>query len=185
MREGNFSAFGASIGVAAALVAVTVPGAARADEPLPLPVVRAMMGPAFHVGEKPLVQFTLDATAGVVVLAGSRSQFMFDGELGYTYDNAGLNAFNLMFGIGVGSEFVAYVAYQPRMILGSYNGEFAGGMRNAIGGHFLFDLLDIELGHQFLASDGRLSQSVNLTFGTNPAAVVYAFARFLGSSWGR
>ncbi|MFO0615227.1 MAG: hypothetical protein U0414_21725 [Polyangiaceae bacterium] len=185
MREGNFSALGASIGVATALLSVSVAETARADEPLPLPVVRSMMGPSFHVGQKPLVQFTLDATAGIVALAGRSSQIMFGGELGYTYDNIGLNAFNLMAEIGIGKELVAYVAYQPRMILGSLDGSFAGGMRNAVGGHFLFDLLDIELGHQFLASEGQLSQSVNLTFGTNPAAVVYAFARFLGSSWGR
>lgn len=186
MRAGHLSATSGAIGLSAA-VALAIPASpARADEPVPLPVARVMLGPAFHLGAPDLVQFTMDVDAGVMVLAGKDRSFFFDAELGYTYDHIGLNAFNLAGMIGIGTDLIAYVAYQPRMLLGTADdGSFVGGMRNAIGGHFFFDLLDVEFGHQFLANRGELTHSLNLTFGMNPAAAIYVFARFLGSSWGR
>lgn len=164
---------------AAGLLSVAAPSAARAEEAIPVPVVRMMLGPSFHVGQQPILNFAADVTAGAVVLLGSRAQFMIDGELGFTHDGE-LQAFNLMFGIGVGKEFMAYATYQPRMILGTIDEVFAGGMRNAIAGHFLFDMFSAEVGHQFIASQGKLTQSVNLMFGVNPAALVFVIVAFVG-----
>lgn len=184
MRVRNLSAISGSVGLAAVLVALPAREARANDAPIPLPVARVMLGPAFHVGAPDLVQFTMDADAGVVVLTGNDRRFLFGAELGYTYDNVGINAFNLAASIGVGSDGIAYVAYQPRLLLGTGpEGTFLAGMRNGITGRFIFDLVDVELGHQFIASEGELTHSVNLTFGMNPAAVIYVFARVL--NWAR
>ncbi len=106
-------------------------------------------------------------------LAGQNQRYYFDAELGYTFDNGGLHAFNLMAAIGYGRDHFAYVAYQPRLVLGTIDHDLTVGMRNGIGGHFFSDMLNLELGHQFVSTNGRLSQSITATAGTNPAAVIF------------
>jgi hypothetical protein len=142
---------------------------------VPLPVVRVMVGPSLHIGEDPVAQFTGDIDAGVWLLAGKDYQYMFDGEAGFTIDGK-LLAFNLMGAIGIGKTFLAYASYQPRLVLGTRDGYVAGGMRNALAGHFLFDALSAEFGYQFIASHDGLRQDVTLMFGTNPAAFIYFLA---------
>jgi len=159
--------------VCALLVAVAPSAAYAEDDPAIIPVTRIMMGPALHIGVSPPVQFMTDADAGLYLLAGRHMQFFFDSELGYTFDHVGLNAFNVMGAIGIGTEDLVNVAYQPRALVGTLNREFAAGMRNAIGAHFLADMVDVEVGHQFVSSQGRLTQTVTLTVGVNPAAFVF------------
>ncbi len=163
------------VAAAAALALFALPSIARAEENItPVPVARLMMGPAIHV-EPNVVQFALDATVGVeLVFAGGHG--VGGVELGYSYDHIGLHAFDLVAQIGVG-RYLVFATYRPHLLLGTQNEVFAGGMRNAIGGHFFFDLLDLEVGHQFIASGGALTHSVNVMFGLNPAAITYALAR--------
>lgn len=162
------------VAIAVALALAGLPSVAHADDVIPVPVARMMMGPAIHV-EPNVVQFALDATAGVeFVFAGGHGVSGF--ELGYAYDHIGLHAFNLAGQIGLGS-YLAFATYRPHLLLGTQNEVFAGGMRNALGGHFFLDLLDIEVGHQFIASGGVLTHSVNVMFGMNPAAFAYVLTR--------
>lgn len=165
-----------ALGVVCALAALgATPTGARAEVEAPalLPVVRVMVGPAFHVGSSPLVQFMMDVDAGAMVVMGRDMRILLGAELGYTFDNRGLHALNLMLSAGYGRDNLAYVAYQPRMLLGTLDDRFTAGLRNGIGGHFFSDMFDVELGHQFLSTEGRLSQSVTFTVGMNPGAVLY------------
>lgn len=163
------------LAIGAALAATTFAGQARADEykPAILPVARVMFGPAFHVGSDPLVQVLLDVDLGATVLLGDDEQFYVGGELGYTYDHGGLHAFNLMAAVGYGRDVLWYVVYQPRLLLGTSNDAFTVGLRNGVGGHFFSDLFNLEIGHQFLSTGGKLSQSIVANIGANPAAVIY------------
>lgn len=158
------------------LLALGLSRAARAEDEgtILLPVARVMFGPAFHVGASPLVQFLLDADVGTTWLLQDMRIYV-DAELGYTYDHEGLHAFNAMAGIGYGRAELWYVAYQPRLLLGTLNDEFTVGLRNGVGGHFFSDMFDVEVGHQFLSTSGKLSQSIIGTIGINPAAVIYLF----------
>lgn len=165
---------GAASGLAVLLAVAAVPSAARADDGDPeiLPTFRGMFGGAFHLGDKPLVRFTTDVDAGMFAILG-RMQILVGGELGYTYDSVGLDAFNLAAVLGYGRANLAYVTFQPRLLLGTIDEDVAVGMRNGIGGHFLTDFVDLELGHQFVWSDGRLKQAITATAGINPAAILY------------
>ncbi|MFO0612289.1 MAG: hypothetical protein U0414_06865 [Polyangiaceae bacterium] len=163
-----------AIGLLSALVSLALDRPARADDDsLVSPVARIMFGPAFHVGSSPLVQFMLDADAGVMVIAGRNHSLYFDVEGGYSFDHSELHAFNLMGGIGWGADNFAYVVYQPRLLLGTLAGDFVVGMRNAVGGHLFSDMLDVELGHQFVSDRGHLTQSITATVGINPAMVLF------------
>jgi hypothetical protein len=162
--------------VASAILAIT-PSGARADDTnddtAVLPVVRCMLGTAFHFGATPPWQFMTDADVGVYVLLGENMRFFFDAELGYTFDHGGLDAFNLMAGVGAGWKDLINVAYQPRLLIGTLDRNLAAGMRSGLGVHFFTDLLNAEIGHQFLSSRSHLTQSLTFTLGVNPAAIIF------------
>lgn len=50
-----------------------------------------------------------------------------------------------------------------------------------VDGELLFDMFSAEVGHPFIASRGKLTQSVNLMFGVNPAALVFVIVAFAGA----
>jgi hypothetical protein len=164
-----------AVGLFSAWVTLAVDRAARADddETIAIPVARIMFGPAFHLGSSPLVQFMLDADAGVMVIAGKNQSLYFDVEAGYSFDDSELHAFNLMGGIGWGTDNFAYVVYQPRLLLGTLAGDFVVGMRNGVGGHLFSDMLDVEIGHHFVSDMGNLTQSITATVGINPAMILF------------
>ncbi|MFO0616793.1 MAG: hypothetical protein U0414_29635 [Polyangiaceae bacterium] len=169
------------LGSICAALAAVVPSVALAGDPfrgdptLPIPVFRGMVGPAFHIKSTQLTEFMADVDAGFLVLTGRDQRYLLGAEAGYTFDGSGLHAFNLMAEIGGGKHFVICAAYQPRLLLGTLNEELAVGMRNGLGIHAFSDMLDVEVGHQFMESRGRLSQAVTFTIGLNPAALIYLF----------
>lgn len=136
-------------------------------------MLRVMAGPAFHLGEAPLVQTLVDIDGGALFLVGEHMQYLFAAELGYTFDNGGMHAFNVMGAIGYGRDNLAYVAYQPRLLLGTLHDELTVGVRNAVGGHFVSDMLGVELGHQFVFTNGELTQAITATAGINVLGIFY------------
>ena len=123
----------------------------------------------------PLVQTLVDVDGGAMFLVGDHMRYFFDAELGYTFDNGGMHAFNVMGAIGYGRDNFAYAAYQPRLLLGTLDDELTVGMRNAIGGHFFSDMVDVELGHQFVSTNGKLTHGITATAGINLLGILYLF----------
>ncbi len=170
--------------------AVAIPSAARAqdavgdDEVRTVPVVRLAMGPVVGFAPEVHPELALDATVGASALQGIVGGFALNVEGGYTFESghedAALHAANATVGIGYGA-FGSAVTYQPRLILGSYGGDFAVGMRNGVALHLVGDIVSAELAHQFLAggfSSGDAAypfrHDVRLMLGINPAALAYA-----------
>lgn len=178
----------AALAVAAVTLAAS-PSARADDDPLPLPAFRAQLGPVIHIGQVEPT-FALDLDAGAVVLFGDELSFALNPELGYSFDSYGSHAFNLMLGFGGGVP-MAYMLLQPRFLAGTLvqdagdgsDATFAAtGMRNGLGMHFLFDLLSVEVGHQFLYSEGTFHNDVHVLFGTNPASAAMVLALLAGSA---
>ncbi|MBI4957823.1 MAG: hypothetical protein HY908_37810 [Myxococcales bacterium] len=174
---------------AAATVLAAAPSARADDDLLPLPAFRVELGPVIHIGQVEPT-FALDLDAGAVVLFGNDFSFALNPELGYSFDSYGSHAFNLLFGFGGGVP-LAYMLLQPRFLAGTLvkdggsgaDETFAAtGMRNGIGLHFLFDLVSVEVGHQFLYSDGTFHNDVHVMFGTNPASAAMVLALLAGSA---
>ena len=65
------------------------------------------------------------------------------------------------------------MTYNPRLILGTNKGEFAVGMRNALGVQLFRDLLDFELGHQFTVSHDIFDHEFIMLTGSNIPAFLY------------
>lgn len=167
----------------AASVSASTPSRADDDGMLATPVVRFAIGPVAHLApeEDQGVHVGLELTAGFSAIMGDTvSGLAINPEAGYTYDSFGLHAFNATFGIGYGSPLLA-VAYHPRLILGSAEGNFAIGMRNALGMHGAADIFSAEVGHQFIRSGGAIRHDVSILFGINPGAVVFLVAQISDS----
>jgi hypothetical protein len=175
IRERGFGCFSICVALVASLEAQAQSKNASSEDGVPpvVPVVRGMIGPAFHVGGRSLAEFMTDVDAGITTVRGAHWQYFFDEELGYSFDHAGLQAFNLMGAIGAGWDDLAYVTYQPRLLVGTLDGKVAAGMRNGLGGHFFGQMLDVELGFQILWSGGHPSESVTATVGINVAAPIF------------
>jgi hypothetical protein len=161
--------------IALAAATQVTPARAEGDDVPLVPVFRIALGPAIHVAPKTeeQVELGLDVTAGAMVMIGDDAlSLIVDPELGYAFDSLGIHAFNLTCGVGLGSPLAALL-YQPRLILGTGDGELAVGMRNGLGFHVLADLGSLEIGHQFVHLDGGLHHDVRVMFGVNPAAFVF------------
>jgi hypothetical protein len=156
------------------LAACALTNVARADDIDWLPVVRVAAGPAIHFApaSERTPFFALDVTAGMAAGVSDWHvgdyAFVFNPELGYSYDAIGLNAFNATFGVGLGNAMIA-VAYHPRFIAGRAAGETAVGMRNGLALHAVFDTLSLELGHQFVHYGDAYHHDVRILLGVNPA----------------
>jgi len=155
-------------------------GDAHAEESL-LPSVHLGLGPAFHIepASERAPQFAFDATAGVL-LANPRgsifsSDTYFGVEAGYAYDGLGIHAFALAPMIGYGAP-LAFLAYQPRLLVGDADGDTAIGMRNGLAMHMFLGLGSVEIGHQFVSFAGALHHSLQLTFAVNPGLFLTALS---------
>lgn len=153
-------------------------------DPLPIPVFRGNFGPTFRASPDPelsIVHFGMDATGGVTVFGGGdskRASWVFNAEAGVYFDTADVIGFNLTTGIGYGSA-MASVLYHPRLLVGSHESELAIGMRNGVMGHFVYDILSVELGHQFIHYEDTLRHDVVLMVGVNPGAAIYLFVKII------
>lgn len=154
-------------------------------DPFPLPVLRLHAGPTFRASSDPelsVVHLGSDAMAGVTVFGGGdspeRASWVFNAEAGTYVDTADVIGFNLTAGIGYGSPMVSAL-YHPRLIVGVHDDERAIGMRNGIMGHFVFDIISVEVGHQFIHFNDRLRHDIVLTAGFNPGAAIYLFVKII------
>lgn len=173
--------------VVLALVAVAfTPASARADDVYWIPSWRGSIGPAFRFGEREGndVGFGADIDGGFLYpFAGGRGAFTV--ELGYTYDDLGFDAFNASFGIGVNvlsdeESQLLYLLYQPRLLVGDFDGHTGAGMRNALSLHALYDTFTLEVGHQFVNEGVTLHHDFRFHVGLNVVAPIYLVARRFG-----
>jgi hypothetical protein len=163
------------VGVVAAVAASLLATPCAANDWYIWPVARVQLGPAIHVAPEvdEGTEFSLDLNFGASVLQRTRAKkrFVWNPEIGYSYDGIGLHAFNATVGIGFGNHtFVA--AYHPRLILGRANDDTAVGMRNAIMIHAIVDMFSMEIGHQFVSYSDAMHQDIKVMFGFNPGSLV-------------
>jgi hypothetical protein len=177
-REAGKRASRVLVCIAATILSLIFANSARADEGLGvIPAARLSLGIAAHYGsgEVPSVHFALDATGGVIVYGAGltpKVSYVVNAEVGYTYDDYRLHAFKLTIGAGVGSAYAA-VVYAPSLVAGVSNGMTAVGMRNAIVGHFLYDIVSFEVGHQFIHRDDGFRQDFHILAGVNLGSMVF------------
>lgn len=156
----------------------------RSDDDIRMvPVLRFALGPSLNFTPESHAEVALETTLGVSALQGIVGGVALNAEGGYTYESGWksgtLHAGNLTLGVGWGALGMA-ITYQPRLILGTYAGDLAVGMRNGVTVHLFADLASVELGHQFVSAqaDGdpatkELRHDVRMLIGLNPAAFVY------------
>ena len=168
----------ASSFVGAAMALAT--GDAAAEEGF-LPSAHLGLGPGFHIEpkEERATQFTFDATAGVLYTDRTGDVFETNAflglEAGYAYDGLGLHAFAVTPMVGYGVP-LAYLAYQPRLLVGDVDGQTAIGMRNGLAMHLFLSLGSLEIGHRFMSFAGELHHSLQLMFAVNPGIFLAAVA---------
>lgn len=150
-----------------------------------VPVARLALGPVVAFAPEVHPELALDATIGASALQGIVGGFALNVEGGYTFESGheedALHAANATVGLGYGA-FGSAFTYQPRLIVGSWGGDFAIGMRNGIALHLVGDVASAEIAHQFLKGDFSsggdgaypFRHDVRLMLGLNPAALVYA-----------
>ena len=176
MRSSHRALASAFVGSALALAS----RAARAEEAF-LPSVHLGLGPAFHIEprDERATQLGFDATAGVLYTdrkAGVFDTNVFLGlEAGYAYDGLGMHALAVTPTVGYGVP-LAFLAYQPRLLVGDVDGATAIGMRNGLAMHLFLALGSLEIGHQFVSFEGELHHSLQLTFAVNPGIFLAAIA---------
>jgi hypothetical protein len=148
----------------------------------PVPVLRIAGGPAIHV--------TPEATSGTFgafdVTAGVSWRFpseqfglMVGAEIGYGYDAAGLDAFQVLLALGCGTPEVS-VVYQPRLLVGEDHGT-AIGMRNGVAVRLFWDILSVEIAHRFTTDTLGTFESIDATIGLNVGALIYLPVVFASS----
>jgi hypothetical protein len=151
------------------------PTSARAEEWLVLPISRFNLGGAYAF-ETEKVNFVADVTGGALVMERLESadtvRGLYWGELGFSYEARGYQAFNLTGGIGFGNYFFG-LGYHPRFLIGDLNDELAVGMRSSVIGHFFFDMASLEFGHQLLDGPKGLEHDLRVMIGLNPAPIIW------------
>jgi hypothetical protein len=165
--------------------AQTIADDLRNDEEVrTVPVARLALGPVVAFAPEVHPELALDATIGASALQGIVGGFALNVEGGYTFESGheddALHAANVTVGLGYGALGSA-VTFQPRLILGSWGGDLAIGMRNGVALHLAGDVVSAEIAHQFLKGDFSsggdgaypFRHDVRLMLGLNPAALVY------------
>lgn len=147
-----------------------------------MPSLRLGVGSAFHVAppDDRGAKLGFDATAGFLFAdknGGVYESRAFIGlEAGYAFDGLGLHAFAVTPMVGFGVP-LAFVAYQPRLLVGDAERQLALGMRNGLALHALMGLASVEVGHQFVSYADALHHSVQVTFAVDPGLLMWALAK--------
>jgi hypothetical protein len=161
--------------LAAAIVSIGTPTVAVSEEWLFLPISRFNLGGAYAF-ETEKVNFVADVTGGAQVLERLESAHtvrgLYFGELGFSYEARGYQAFNLAGGVGFGNLYFG-LAYHPRFLIGDLNDELAVGMRNSVIGHAFFDMVSLEFAHQMVDGPKVLEHDLRVMIGLNPAPIIW------------
>ncbi|MFO0615216.1 MAG: hypothetical protein U0414_21670 [Polyangiaceae bacterium] len=168
-----------------AIVACTIPAHAALGEGIELePIARLGLGFSLHAeGGRVVPSFNLEVTAGIYSRTYSRGRqedpaFLVGPEIGYALDSLGIHALDVTCGFG-GGAFPFEVTYQPHLLVGTWSGDFAVGMRNGARFHVYYDFGTVELGHTFWLRRDALHHSFTTMFGFNPPALAQLFSTYL------
>ncbi len=151
---------------------------AWAEEAL-LPSARVGVGPALRLGpgDERAPRLAFDATAGAIYANRTGGVFKADVllglEAGYAYDGLRTHALAIAPMVGYGAP-LAFLAYQPRLLVGGAGGATAIGMRNGLALHLLLALGSVEVSHQLVSCAGERTQSVQLTLSVNLGLLIAA-----------
>ncbi|MFO0553914.1 MAG: hypothetical protein U0271_36370 [Polyangiaceae bacterium] len=166
---------------------VTASSAASADNVTALPHVREDAGVAATTKG---VAFVDDVMVGAGILFADFTRepdlsLLLEPEIGYSGQVGAppsWNAFDIGFGVGISPSPVVMVVYTPRLLLGTYGGAFAPGMRNSLGVHFLYGAFDIDLGHEFVDTQQSTTMvhSFVATLGVDPVAIIWFLSMAAG-----
>lgn len=128
------------------------PSDPRTVDVLRWPTLRVGAGYGFHPGEPGGIKSTFDLDINLGMRVGITRSFALWPELGYSYVTGGPEGGNFVTaGVGpiFGSPIVA-VGWQPKLVVGDARGALGVGMRNALVGSFIYDIVSVELSHQWV-----------------------------------
>ena len=126
----------------------------------------------------------LGTALGCAVNGLERRGPVFFPELGYSLTFAPVDEAPAMLthlakvGVSAGYGFAwATVSYGARLLIGARGPDVAAGMRHGVTGRFLYNILSVEVTHQFLAVAGSLEQDLRATASVN----LFIFLLVLGA----
>ena len=124
----------------------------RTVDALRWPTLRVAAGYGFHPGEPGGIKSTFDLDVNMGMRAGVTRSFALWPELGYSYITGGREGGHFVTaGVGpiFGSPIIA-VGWLPKVVVGDARGAFGVGMRNSVVGSFIYDIVSVELSHQWI-----------------------------------
>ncbi|MFO0757450.1 MAG: hypothetical protein U0359_13215 [Byssovorax sp.] len=153
------------------------------------PTLRAGAGYGFHPGEPGGIKSTFDLDINVGMRAGITPSFALWPELGYSYVTGDQGGGNFVTA-GVGPLFgtpIAAVGWQPKLVVGDARGLLGVGMRNSVVGSFIYDIVSVELSHQWIhtAQAEHHEGRVMFAFDVLPVAGYLLFTNLLYSVFPR
>jgi hypothetical protein len=153
------------------------------------PTLRFGAGYGFHPGEPGGVKSTFNLDINLGMRAGVTPSFALWPELGYSYSTGGgLGGNFVTAGVGpvFGTPIIAF-GWLPKAVVGDARGSFGAGMRNSLVGSFIYDIVSVELSHQWIHTSQRSHHEgrVMFAFDVLPVAGYLLFTNLLYSVFPR
>lgn len=170
-----------------------VPGVAWADddydpadptEAYALPVLHAYGGAAFDMPfqarREPIPAFGVNVGGSVEVWhkEGGYWGVWLSPELGYAgrlLEHDDFHSAMAGFGVGIGNRW-AFASIKPRLYLGAADGDFSGMIGHVISGHFLLEIVRLELSHEILFAPGQVRNFLTPTLSLDLVVALMAIA---------
>lgn len=150
-----------------------------ADHAHSWPIMRASLGAGANLDQSGLVRpsFDFDATLGSRFALARR--FFVIGEIGYSLNSEpryGGHFGTAGAGAAVYLARMVSIGWIPKLVIGATNLDFGIGVRNTLFVPLFMHVVNIELGHQFMVTQGHEVHEARGQIGIDLAAAVHLYA---------